>query len=168
MVAVIPALLWWSVAASAQTVPATPKKWSTHIEGAGNSASVGIEEAAKKPPKVLEVTYVVLSPQRQFRSTDGKSLSGKLIAFEQTVTERAGNTPASDDPAKPTPPPAPPSVGKPTVIKDGKVRLLVNSKPFELPLARLSEDDRKFVEGIRAKIDGTPPAAAPAENPESR
>jgi len=150
-------LLAW---ADAQVVPATPKKFTTRAVGHGGSASVGIEPAPEAPRKVREVTYVVLSPQRTFLSSDGKSLLGKLLAFDQTVVEREEQKPVAGEPAKQESPAPSATAAKPTVVRDGKVRLLVNAKVFELPLARLSEEDRKFIEGIRAKVEGTPTSAA--------
>lgn len=145
----------------AQVVPATPKKWGTRSVSGGGSASVEVEEVERPAPrKVREVTYVVLSPERVFRSNDGKPLSGKVVAFEQTVAvreERPGDQPgAAGGRVEGVAPP----VAKPTVMKDGKVRLLVNSKLFEVSLGRLSAEDRKFVEELRARVEGTPPEEA--------
>ncbi len=41
---------------------------------------------------------------------------------------------------------------KPTLIREGKVRLLINKKPVEIPLERLSNDDRKYVEDLNARL----------------
>ena len=41
---------------------------------------------------------------------------------------------------------------KPTLIREGKVRLLVNQKPVEVPMERLSDDDRKYVEDLNARL----------------
>lgn len=139
---------------SAQVVPATPKKFTTR--SLSESASAGIT-TTPKPPEITTrmVTFFALSQPRQWKSTDGKSLLGKLIAFEDMVVEaKAANAAASKAAAAAAPAPEPPA--KPTVIKDGKVRLLVNSKPFEVPLDRLSEDDRKFAESIKAAVDARP------------
>jgi hypothetical protein len=73
----------------------------------------------------------------------GKPLDAKLIAFEDLVAQ----APKGSQPAMPTPP------SNPTVIRDGKVRLLVNQKPVELALEKLSEQDRDFVGQIKAALD---------------
>jgi hypothetical protein len=72
--------------------------------------------------------------------SDGKFFVGKLIAFEDIVT--AGN-------AGTTPPVVP---HKPTVVRDGKVRLYVDAKAYEVPLDRLGPEERKFIEDTRAAI----------------
>jgi hypothetical protein len=45
------------------------------------------------------------------------------------------------------------------VVRDGKARLLVDDKPLEIPLERLSEVDQKFVETIRTVIAASAKAA---------
>jgi hypothetical protein len=82
-------------------------------------------------------TRIMLSDSRSWTSSDGKLLEGRLIAFEDLVVEAPKG-------AEPPAPPKPPE--KPTVIRDGKIRLqLANRKIVEIPLDRLSEADREFV-----------------------
>ena len=126
--------------ASAQVTPAHPKKFTTRSIGE-RGASTSEILAPPEDPKVRHVTYFVLTDFRQWTSSDGKPLSGRLIAFEDLVVE----TPkGSDQPSAPVPP------ENPTVVAAGKLRLLVNNKPFELPLERLSQADQDFVETVRA------------------
>ncbi len=130
-------------------IPATPKKFTTRSTGgqgggtavvSSDGRSINLGPAASTPsPKIRYTTHVALSDARQWKSTDGKSLVGKLIAFEDITFE-------TDKGAQP-PPVSPPA--NPTVVKDGKVRLLVDKKDYELPLDRLSEADRTFVEAIQ-------------------
>lgn len=143
-----------AASALSQVVPATPKKFTKRIAGAG-SVSTGTSSLPQRPaPEIKQVTYITLSEARQFNSTDGKSLIGKLIAFEDfTVVTTNG--------AQPQTPPVPPT--NPTVVKDGKARLLVNSKPFEVPLDRLSEADRDFVDAIRLAVAAKSAKAAPGK-----
>jgi hypothetical protein len=146
--------------AQAQVVPATPRKFTTRSmtnSGAGgasistNGGGISIGPgAAAAATKVRYTTHIALSDSRQWKSSDGKSLLGKLIAFEDLTAETEKGAP----PPTFTPP------ANPTVVKDGKARLLVDSRPYELPLDRLSESDREFVEKIRAAA--APKAAAPA------
>lgn len=139
-------------ALSQVVVPTTPKKFTKRITGAG-SVSTGTSSLPQRPPpEIKQVTYITLSEARQFNSTDGKSIVGKLIAFEDFTV-------VTTDGAQPQKPPTPPS--KPTVVKDGKARLLVNSKPFEVPLDRLSEPDRDFIEAIRLAVAAKSSKAAP-------
>lgn len=135
--------------ARAQVVPATPGKFTTRgVGGASGTGSATIGLAPSKPQTTVRtVTYIALSEPRQWKSTDGKSLLGKLIAFEDAVVEtkvEAG--------AKPPPAPAPTLPPHPTVVREGRARLLVDHKAYEVPLERLTEDDRKFVAGIQAAV----------------
>lgn len=128
-----------SLPVSAQVIPTTPKKFDTRgIGDAQGTNSVGF---TKVPPKVTvkTTTHIVLGDPRQWKLADGKSYIGKLIAFEDIVTE--GNATA------------PPVVPKnPTVVRDGKARLLVNAKPYEVPLQNFGADERKFIEDTRTAI----------------
>lgn len=128
-----------SLPVSAQVIPTTPKKFDTRgIGDAQGTNSVGFTKA---PPKVTvkTTTHIVLGDPRQWKLADGKSYIGKLIAFEDIVTE--GNATA------------PPVVPKnPTVVRDGKARLLVNAKPYEVPLQNFGADERKFIEDTRTAI----------------
>jgi hypothetical protein len=92
--------------------------------------------------KVRYTTRIVLADERLWTSTDGKPLLAKLIAFDDLMVE----TPKG---AAPSGAPAPPP--NPTVVRDGKIRLLANQKTFDLALDRLIQADRDFVEPIRAK-----------------
>lgn len=139
-----------AAAARAQVVPATPGKFTTRtISGGGSTAtaSVGFVAPARPPTTVRTTTYIALGESRQWKSTDGKSLLGKLIAFEDLVVETK-----IESGAKPAPAPPPALPDHPTVVRDGKARLLIDTKPFEVPLERLSDEDRKLVEGIRDAV----------------
>lgn len=140
-------------AAAQVAVPATPKKFETRtINGAGGNASVSVN-ATPQPSttKTRLVSYFSLSEVRQWKSKDGKSLLGSAIAFEDAVVEIDAPTPAAAQEAAQKAPPAT-LPAKPTLVRDGKVRLLVNHKPFEVMLERLSDEDRQFVEDLRQKL----------------
>jgi hypothetical protein len=64
---------------------------------------------------------------------------GKLIAFEDIVT--MGNAG-----------PAPVVPKNPTVVRDGKARLLVDAKIYEVTLQSFGPEDRKFIEDTRAAL----------------
>ena len=149
------ALLMGAGAACAQVaIPATPKNFTKRSLSDTGSSGGNINFGPKTPPaeaKVRYITHVSLSEPRQWHSTDGKSLLGKLIAFDDIIVE---TTKSARAPAAPTMP------ANPTVVKHGKARLMVNSKPYELPVERLSQPDRDFIEDIRAAIArkaATPP-----------
>lgn len=134
--------------------PTTGKKFETRtINGSGGNNGVSINTAPQPAPssKARLVSYFSLSDVRQWKSNDGKSLLGSIIAWEDSVVEiEAANAAAAKEAAQKAPAPKLPE--KPTLIRDDKVRLLVNNKPFEVPLERLSEGDRKFVEDLNARL----------------
>ncbi|WP_009961809.1 hypothetical protein [Verrucomicrobium spinosum] len=138
--------------ANAQVVPTTPKSFQKRGVGdAFNTANVNVIPAPTPPTIIRTVTYYSLSDSRQWTSADGKALVGKLIAFEEHVVETVKGTPEPPTPAPVTLP------SPPTVIRDGKVRLLVNNQPYELPLTRLTKEDQEFINV--AKIGASKPAA---------
>jgi hypothetical protein len=140
---------------SAQVVnPTTGKKFESRtINGNGGNTGVSINNTTKPPaPTKAKVTsYFILGDPRQWKSTDGKSLLGAIITFEDSVIEiDAANPAAAREAVEKAPPAKLPA--KPTLIREGKVRLLVNQKPVEVPLERLSEEDRKYVDELNAKL----------------
>lgn len=128
---------------NAQVVPTTPKKFATREIGAGGSSSAGVSVPPPKPATVRTVTYITLTPPRQWTSSDGRSLLGKLVAFEDFFVETVAGQPA---------PPMPELRAPPTVVKDGKARLLVSDTPYEIALEKLSAGDREFIEKIRQAV----------------
>lgn len=95
----------------------------------------------KAPPQTTRATtYVTLTPDRSWTNSEGKTLQGRLIAFEDMVIEvPVGQTP------EPSKPPA-----HPTVVKDGKVRFYINKKPYVLPLEKLSAADQEEIRKIES------------------
>lgn len=140
---------------SAQVVnPTTGKKFETRtINGSGGNSGVSINNTAKPaaPTKTKLTSYFMLGEPRQWKSTDGRSLLGTIITFEESVIEfDAANPAAAREAVEKAPPAKMPD--KPTLIREGKVRLLVNQKPVEVPLERLSADDRKYVDDLNARL----------------
>lgn len=132
-------------------VPATPKKFVTRpVGGSSTSGNITITPVPAAPQSRY-ITHVVLCEARQWTSTEGKVLFGKLIAFEDIVVETPqGNAPAN----VPSPPP------HPTVVRDGNVRLFINTKSSVVSLDRLSQADRDYIEQIR--VSHAKRAAIPA------
>lgn len=134
--------------------PTTGKKFETRtINGSGGNSGVSLNPAGQAPvtTKARLVSYFSLSDVRQWKSNDGRSLMGSIIAFEDSVIEiDAANPAAAKEAAQKAPAATLPA--KPTLIRDGKVRLLVNHKPVEVPLEKLSDEDRKFVEDLQSKL----------------
>jgi hypothetical protein len=146
MNALLPAvvvLAFGSLPLRAQTLPATPAtptKFDTRRIGdtVNGGGTVGFMPA--KPQTVVRtVTHIVLGEPRQWKLTDGKFFVGKLIAFEDIVTE--GNTAT-----------APVVPKNPTVVRDGKARLLVDARVYEVTLQSFGPDERKFIEDTRAAL----------------
>jgi hypothetical protein len=127
-------------------VPTTPTRFGKRQigGGAGNGTAEVNATIAPKESTARVVSYFAMEAPRQWKSTDGKSLLGSLIAFEESVVVVTGaNAAAAASSAQSSTAPKPPE--KFTIIRDGKVRLLVNQKPFEIPLDRLAEEDRLHV-----------------------
>lgn len=140
---------------AAQVVsPATGKKFETRtINGSGGNTGVSINNAPQPPAttKARLTSYFILGEARQWKNKDGRSVVGAIITFEDAVVEiDAANPAAAREAVEKAPPAKLPA--KPTLIRDGKVRLLVNQKPFEVPLDQLSEEDRKYVDDLNARL----------------
>lgn len=98
--------------------------------GTAQSRTDAAVPAAKSGPAEL-------SAVRDWQDEKGRTVQGKLIAFDA----------AGAEPEK-----------QPTVVRDGKVRLLVKQKSYELPLNRLVAGDQEFVGKLVADL------ARPAES----
>ena len=93
----------------------------------------GIPGAAATSTVSSKTGPAELSGERAWQDAQsGNKVTGKLIAFEG-----AGATA--------------------TIVRDGKIRLMVGQKSFDLPLARLSQGDQDFVEGLRGKTTAKTP-----------
>lgn len=148
--AVIGFLLGWAMVggAAAQVVlPGGAKSPVTRPIGGGVNGGVNggasISGGTPAPAKQRYTTHIVLSESRVWQNLDGRTLEGKLLAFEDVVTEVVAG---AGEPPAPVPP------ANPTVVRNGKVRLLVGKKPFELPLTNLVKADQEFIESIRAAL----------------
>lgn len=148
-------LLAMAAPLTAQVVlPTTGRKFDTRpINGNSGNAAVNINNTAQPAPptKTKLTSYFLLGDPRQWKSTDGRSLLGAIITFEESVIEFAAANPAAAREAVEKAPPAK-MPDKPTLIREGKIRLLVNKKPVEIPLERLSDDDRKYVDDLNARL----------------
>ncbi len=145
-------------AAAAQVVPTTPRSFakrnvgntssvgSTAISEGSGSSSAGVS-MVKPEPVVRTTTYIVLSGARQWTSSEGKPLLARLIAFEDVTTETTKSAAAAGNGAT-----TPPITGKPTVVRDGKVRLYADKKSYEVPLEKLSAADQAFVDTVKRGV----------------
>lgn len=132
--------------ATAQVVPTTPTKFGKRDLGGGTTGAAVNAVPPKQETIVRTTTYLSLSETRQWTSSEGKPLMAKLIAFEDITIETVkGQTPADSQQL-------PKLTGKPTVVKDGKVRLMANQRPYEVALEKLSQADREFIEKVKTAV----------------
>ena len=118
-----------------------PKKYEKRAVGGGVDPGATVDASQGT---ARYTTHIVLVEYRMWTSIEGKPLEGKLIAFEDMVAE----VPKGSAEPKLSPPPA-----LPTVVRDEKVRLLVNRKPVEVPLNRLSTADIEFIAQIKGALE---------------
>lgn len=152
---ILSALALASVCSAQIVVPASPKKFVPRPIGGGSSGGAIIAPGDSSTQKKRYTTHLVLSPIRQWTSVHGKTLEAKLLAFEDLVAELPENA------AEPTPP-VPPT--HPTVVQGGKIRLAFankKKKPFFLPIERLCQPDRDFIEKTRLAHAAKPTSSAP-------
>lgn len=127
-------------------MPTTPTKFGKRDLGGDTTGAAVNAVPPKQETIVRTTTYLSLSETRQWTSTEDKPLMAKLIAFEDITIETVkGQTPADTQQL-------PKLTGKPTVVKDGKVRLMANQRPYEVALDKLSQADRDFVEKFRMAV----------------
>ena len=120
-----------------------PKKSTTRAVGGGVNTGAVVEPGKSAVPNVRYTTHIVLYEYRMWSNTEGKPLEAGLIAFEDLVAEVPKGSAA---PVMPDPP------ANPTLIRDGKIRLLVKNKPVEIALDRLSLSDREFIDQMKAAL----------------
>ncbi len=119
-----------------------PRKYTTRQVGGGVNPGATVD-SGNSAPNVRYVTHIVLCDTRMWTNTEGKPLEAKLIAFEDLIAEVPTG---AAEPVMPTPP------ANPTVVRGGKIRLLVNRKPVETALDRLSQTDREFIDQLKAAL----------------
>lgn len=143
----LPCLIFVPSVWAQRDIPANPtvnpKKFTTRPIGSGVNTGATVDPAKPTDPNVRYVTHIVLYEYRMWSNTEGKPLEAKLIAFEDLVAEAPKGSAAPGMPAPPA---------HPTVIRDGKIRLLVKQKPVEIALDRLSPSDREFIEQMKAAL----------------
>lgn len=117
-----------SYAQNFPVTPASPTEFKRrNLGGTLGSAVTGVRQVK---PKTVTIQYIAVSDKRTFVSTEGKKVTAHLLAFED------GGAAPSEAPL--------------TLIKEGKIRLLVdgNTKPNVLPLTRLRPEDQAFVKAL--------------------
>lgn len=110
--------------------PATPGGFERRNTGSGSGVGVRAKEV---PRETRKIQYIAVTGPRVWNSADGRVVRAAMLAYE--------------------PGPVPENVSKPlTLVKDGKIRLLLETRKMvtELPLEKLSKDDQSFVEKLVA------------------
>jgi len=128
----IPLLL--AVGLLGQSANAVAQDTRRPIGGGGSFGGGGlVKPSAPKKTITRTITYLALTKERQWLNASGKSIFATLVAFD------------SGDKAKSIPP---------TIIKDGKIRLLKEKKVFLLPLETLSPKHRSEILSINSQVSG--------------
>lgn len=114
--------------------PAEARKRLIERSGGG----VGVITPNQKGSQTTTVYITALSPLREWISSDGRRMQGRLLAFSA---------------------PKPGEKGKVIVLKEGKVRMLRSGMrvPSDILLSMLSAEDQKFVLKIAAEAAKGPP-----------
>ena len=108
--------------------PAHPTDFETRDLGTNKSAVA--TSSNPEPPKKIRLSFTAVSKSRAWTNATGETVKGRLMAFE------AGDHSQSDQLL--------------TVVKNGKVRLLVDGRnAFNLvPLTNLIKADQEYVKGL--------------------
>ena len=94
---------------------------------AGIPAAATTSNATTSNAASSKIVPAGLSVERTWKDAQsGNQVTGKLIAFDGTAATSS-------------------------IVRDGKIRLQVGQKSFDLPLARLSQSDQDFVANLRSK-----------------
>jgi len=102
------------------------------ISGSGQFGGASI--SAPKSPliyakrKIKSTTYLSITEEKEWENNTGKTIKGRLIAFDQ------------GDKKKFIPP---------TIIKDKNVRMLIDNKAYIFPLNNLNEKNRKEILNLK-------------------
>lgn len=146
-------LLSISQAGAQMEIPSNPRvgpnKNTTRSSGGTLDPGASID-GVKGPAMVKHVTHVLLCQPRVWTNQQGKPVQAPLIAFEDLTAESPKGSPPPKMPAPPV---------RPTLVKNGKIRLLVNQKPAEVAVASLSAGDQEYVEIIKGEIEKKAAAA---------
>ena len=129
---IISVLVLASAVLGAQVVAlAPPKKFTKRGVGSGAGISNGgvkIGPTEGRPrKKIVHITYIAVSPVREWKDDRGRTVTGSLLAYE------TGDAKAVRGPF--------------TIVKEGKIRLLKKggTRPLPFSLAALSSEDQDYV-----------------------
>ncbi len=119
---------------------------SRSVGDSGGGASI---VAPKQPaPQVEVVTYIALTELREWKNYKDIKIEARLLAFSAPEEGKTGPV---------------------EVIKDGKVRFLVEKTRavFDVALEKMSEEDKALILKIAEQAKAGPPKVAPEPKPEA-
>ena len=96
------------------------------ISGSGQfgGASITTPKASPIKKEVKKITYLAVTDDKSWINNEGKTIIGRLIAFDSGNKEK---------------------FIPPTIIKDSNVRMLIGKKAYVFPLEKLREENRKEI-----------------------
>jgi len=100
------------------------------ISGSGQFGGASITTPKSSPLKreVKKITYLAVTDDKAWINNEGKTIKGRLIAFDPGNKEK---------------------FIPPTIIKDNNVRMLIGNKAYVFPLEKLKEDNRKEILNLK-------------------
>ncbi len=158
----------FGTSSQAQVVPTTPRELQQRdiggtpgrggIETGPGNIGGSINAGVRRDQTVTTATsYIVLTEDREWTSADGQVIEARVIAWQDATETYVREGRAADQPA---PAPAPtnfevPADFVPEVLRDNKIRIMRGQQVFELPLDRLSKEDRDFVQQLDQAVKNT-------------
>mgnify|MGYP000342021318 CR=1 FL=1 len=123
------------VAVAQQVTPPHNPMVGTETRNTGGGVGGGVSirrQPASPPAEPRKITFVVVSPMREWRDVEDRRIRAALVAFDEEKVPDA----REEDEARPR-----------ILLRAGKVRLWVegSKQVSEFPLARLSEEDQRYV-----------------------
>jgi len=100
------------------------------ISGSGQfgGASITTPKASPLRKETKKITYLAVTDDRAWVNNEGKTIKGRLIAFDPGNKEK---------------------FIPPTIIKEDKIRMLIGTKAYVFPLDKLREENRKEILNLK-------------------
>jgi hypothetical protein len=143
------------IASAQMEIPGNPivGKGKTTTRGVGGNIDPGATVEQGGAAATRYVTHIVLHESRTWTSTDGKPLEAKLIAFEDLTAEVPKGSAVPKLPAPPA---------RPTLVRDGKIRLMTaGPKFFVIAVDRFSSEDQELIRQLQIALDRKAAAGMP-------
>ena len=106
------------------------KTTNKSISGSGQfgGASITTPKASPLKKATKKITYLAVTDDKAWINTEGKTIKGRLIAFDPGNKEK---------------------FIPPTIIKDNNVRMLIGTKAYVFSLEKLKEENRKEILNLK-------------------